>query len=102
FDVYACGQIKTHQGVDSLVGGIDNIHQTLVGADLELVARCLIDVRRTQNVETTDACRQRHRATHDRTSTFGRVDDFRSRLIDQLVIESLQTDADFLLFHEYS
>src|SRR5690606_10175044 len=45
FHVYTCGQVQTHQGINSLVCGIHNVHQTLVSAHFELVARGLVHVR---------------------------------------------------------
>jgi hypothetical protein len=55
FDINASWQVQLHQCVNGLVGWVDDVHQALVGADFELVARGLVDVRRTQNVETLDA-----------------------------------------------
>src|SRR5687767_14373518 len=44
-DVDSGGEIKLHQCVHGLVRGINNVHQAQVRADLELVARRLVDVR---------------------------------------------------------
>ena len=38
FHVDASGQVELHQRVHGLVGGVDDIHQSLVCSDLELVA----------------------------------------------------------------
>ena len=43
------GQVQLHQRVDRLVGRIDDIHEALVRANLVLVARILVDVRRDQD-----------------------------------------------------
>src|SRR5574343_483338 len=99
FDVHASRQVQLHQGVHGFVGGVHDVHQALVGADFELVAAGLVDVWRTQNVETLHAGRQGHRALDDRAGALGGVHDFSGRGVDQLVIESLQADADFLLAH---
>jgi hypothetical protein len=48
FDVDTRRQIQLHQRIDRLVGRIDDVHQAQMGADFELVARSLVDVRRTQ------------------------------------------------------
>ena len=37
FHVDAGGQVELHQRVYGLVGGVDDIHESLVGPDLELV-----------------------------------------------------------------
>ena len=54
-DVNAGREVELHQSVNGLVGRIDDVHQALMGADFELVAAGLVDVRRTQNVETLNA-----------------------------------------------
>src|SRR4029077_11039209 len=89
--------VELHQRVDGLVGRIDDVHQALVGADLELVARGLVDVWRAQDVEALHPRRQRHRALDDRAGALGGVDDLERRLVDQLVVERLEADADSLL-----
>src|SRR5215510_10824747 len=94
--VYSRGQIEFHQRVHRLVGRVDDVHQALVRADLELVPRSLVDVRRAQDVEPLDAGRQRDRPLHHRTGALRRVDDLERRLVDQLVVERLQADADLL------
>lgn len=66
-------------------------------ADFELVARGLVDVRRTQQVETLDAGRQRNGTLDDSAGTLGGFDDFLGGLIDQAIVESFEADADFWL-----
>jgi hypothetical protein len=78
-DIHARGQIQLHQRVDRFVGRVDDVHQALVGADFHLVARGLVDVRRTQQVEALDAGRQRHGTTDHSTGALGGVDDLEGR-----------------------
>ena len=47
--IHARRQIELHQGVDRLLRRLENIEQALVGADLELLPRLLVHVRRTQH-----------------------------------------------------
>src|SRR6185295_16760223 len=68
-------------------------------ANFELVARSLVDVRRAQDVEPLDLGRQRDRALDDGARALRGFDDFLRRLVDQLVIERLQADADSLVLH---
>ncbi len=51
FDLYihSRGQIQLHQRVHRLLRRLENIEEALVGADFELLARFLVDVRRTQH-----------------------------------------------------
>jgi hypothetical protein len=60
----------------------------------------LVDVRRAQDVETLHARRQGHGALDDGAGALGGVDDLQRRLVDQLVVEGLQADADLLLLHD--
>src|SRR4030095_12410175 len=85
--VDASRQIQLHKSVDGLVRRVDDVHQAQMRADLELVARGLVDMRRAQQVEALLARRQRHRAAHHRAGALGRVDDLERRLVDQPVIE---------------
>src|SRR5664279_5133316 len=94
--VHAGRQVELHQRIDRLVGRVDDVHQALVGANFELVARGLVDVRRAQDVEPLHARRQGHRALDDRARALGGIDDLERRLVDQLVVERLEADADLL------
>src|SRR5690606_26438922 len=99
FHVDASRQIEAHQSVNGLVGRINDVHEALVSAHFELVARCLVNVWRTQDVIAANPRGQRYRTTHDSTSALGGIHDFGGRLVDELVVERFQTDADFLVFH---
>ena len=48
-DVHAGRQVELHQRVDRLRRGLEDVDQPLVRADLELLARLLVDVRRAQD-----------------------------------------------------
>ena len=50
-NVDARGKLKLHQSVHRLIGRIDDIHQSLVGADFVLIPGILIDMRRDQDRE---------------------------------------------------
>src|SRR4029079_18398488 len=47
-DVHARRQLQAHQGIDRLVGRVDDVHEPLVGAQLELIAGVLVGVRGDQ------------------------------------------------------
>src|SRR6185312_10033184 len=93
------GQVELHQLVDCLVGRVDDVHQPQVRADLELIARGLVDVRRAQHIEALDARRQRHGPLHHGAGALGGLDDLERRLVDQLVVERLQPNPDLLVLH---
>ncbi|MEC5216099.1 hypothetical protein RCH09_001036 [Actimicrobium sp. GrIS 1.19] len=97
FDVNTSWQIKLHQRIDGFVGWVNDIHQTDVCTNFELIARSLVDVRRAQNVKTLNAGRQGNRAFYNGTGTLGGFNDFKGRLIDQAVIECFQANANLLV-----
>src|SRR5262245_32227853 len=49
FDVDARRQVELHQRVDGLRRRLEDVDQPLVRADLELLARLLVDVRRAEH-----------------------------------------------------
>src|SRR6202040_3747237 len=100
-DVDAGRQFQLHQGVHGLVRGVQYVHQTLVGADFELIARVLVAMRRGQHGEALHFDGQRHGTLDGRARAFRGVDDFAGRLVDQTVIECFQADPDVLIGHKY-
>ncbi len=45
FDVHASRQVQLHQGVNSFISWVNDVHQPLVRTDFELDTAGLIDVR---------------------------------------------------------
>src|SRR5687768_1560757 len=68
-------------------------------ADLELVARGLVDVRRAQQVEALLARGQRYRAADHRTRALRGIDDLQRGLVDKPIVECLEADPDALALH---
>src|SRR5439155_10266413 len=58
-----------------------------------------VRVRRAQDVVALDLRRQRNRAAHDGAGALRGVHDLHRRLVDQLVIERFQADANSLVLH---
>src|SRR5207253_4879862 len=87
------------QGIERLLGGLEDVEEPLVGADLELLARLLVHVWRTKNRELVDARRQGNRSDNLRAGALRGLDDLAGRLIEQLVVVRLQPDPDLLGRH---
>jgi hypothetical protein len=68
-------------------------------SDFILITRIFIHVRGYQYGEALFVRRQRNRAAHLRTSPFGSIYNFLSRLIDQPMIKGFQPDSDTLILH---
>src|SRR5579875_942017 len=85
-DVHAGGEIELHQRVYRLRRGVDDIEHPLMRADLELLARLLVDVRRAQHGEFLDLRRQRDGSPHPRAGPPGGIDDLARRLVEDAMI----------------
>src|SRR5688500_7492992 len=93
-------ELELHQRVHGLVVRVDDVEHALVRAGLVLVARVLVDVRRSKNGVALDLGRQRDRAAHLRAGPLRRLDDLAGRTIDQAMIESLEPNPDLLVRHD--
>ena len=98
-DVDAGRQVETHQRVDRLRRGVDDVDEALVGAHLEVLAGVLVLVGRADDAVDVLLGRQRHRAGDLRTRTGDRVHDLARRGVDHLVVVGLEPDADLLSRH---
>src|SRR5271155_3713125 len=100
-DVHARRQFQLHERIHGLVRGVQNVHQALVRADFELVARVLVAMRRGQYRKALHFDGQRHRTLDGRAGALRGIDNFTRRLIDQAMIESLQADTYVLVSHVF-
>src|ERR1041385_9152359 len=98
-DVDAGGEVELHQRVHRLRRRIDDIEDALVSAHLELLARLLVDMRRTIDREPLDPRRQRDGTAHLRSRPLGGADDLAGRRVEHAMIEGFQPDADICAVH---
>src|SRR5438876_1030661 len=96
-DIDAGSEVELHQRIDGLRRRIDDVEHPLMGADLELLARFLVDMGRAQHRELLDLGRQRDRATHPRAGALGGVDDLAGRLVEHAVVVGPQPNPDVVL-----
>src|SRR6188768_213682 len=92
-DVDAGRKVQLHQSVQGLGGGLENVDQALVRAHLELLARLLVDVRSAKDGVLADRGRQRNRSGDASAGAARGLHDVRRRLVEQLVIESLEANT---------
>src|SRR6478609_1062167 len=95
-DVDASREVEALEALDRLARGLDDVEETLVDAHLEVLARVLVDVRRADHAEAADLGGQRYRSPHLRLRAHDRLDDLLRRLVDDLVVVSLEPDPDLL------
>src|SRR5271155_561857 len=91
--IHARRQIELHQRIDRLLRRLENIEQTLVGADLKSFPRLLIHVRRTQHAVFVLHRRERNRSGNLCAGSFGRLHDLARRLIQNAIVVSFQPYA---------
>src|SRR5437763_3998549 len=96
-DVDAGGEVELAERVDRLLRRLEDVEQTLVGADLELLARLLVDVRGAVHGEAFDVGRQRNGSGDASARPAYGFHDLAYRLIEQPVVVRFQTDADLLV-----
>lgn len=71
-----------------------------MGANFELFAALLVDVRRAVNGEFLQPRRQRNGPANLRARPFGRAHDLSRRGIEDTMIERLEPDANILTVHD--
>src|SRR5262249_33948161 len=95
-DVDAGAEIELHERVERLLRRLEDVEEPLVRADLELLARLLVDVRRAQHRVLVDLGGERDRPRHPRAGLLGRLHDLHRAVVEQLVVVSLELDPDLL------
>src|SRR6266567_2245104 len=86
-DVHAGAQIELHQRIERLLRRLEDVEQALVGTNLELLARLLVDVRSAKDGVTRDVRGERDGPRHARAGALRGLDDVARRLVEELVIE---------------
>src|SRR3954471_3248722 len=99
--VHSSRKVKLHQRIHRLRRRIENIQQALVRADLELLARFLVHVRRTQHGVLVLHRGQRNRTRDLSAGALGRGHDLGCRLIEHAIVVCLQPDANFLVSNHF-
>src|SRR5581483_5597138 len=92
-NVNARGQIELHQSIDRLRRGLQDVEQALVRANLELLARLLIDVRRTQHTILVLHRGQRNGASNLGTRAPRGFDDLARGLVQDAIVVRFQPDS---------
>lgn len=95
FDVDAAWQVESHQGVDRLVGRFDDVDQSVVGSQFEVLHRLLVDVRSSNNAEASDVGWKWNRSLHARAGALGGVNDLFCGLLDDAVVKCSKSNSYF-------
>src|ERR687893_2140005 len=89
--------VQALQRVDGLRGGLVDVDEPLVRADLEMLLRVLVLERRADDRVDVLLGRQRHRPGHGRAGPRGGLDDLLRSRLDGRVVVGLEADADLVL-----
>src|SRR5690606_26542311 len=95
----ACGEVQFHERVHRLRRRLNDIQETLVGPDFELLSRLLVNMRTAQDRIFVDVRRQRNGPANFCARAFRRVYNFTCRSIENAMVIRFQADADILVFH---
>src|SRR5947209_18691096 len=94
-------KVELHQRVYGLRRRVEDVHQALVRANLELLARLLVHVRRPQDRPLVLRSGERYRPRHARARALRRLDDLRRGLVEHAVVVSLESDSDLFVQHVF-
>src|SRR5579884_117401 len=101
FDVHTRRQIELHERVHGLLRGLENVEQSLVRANLKLLARLLVHVRRTQNAVFVFYRGQRDRTGDLRSRAARRFHDLSRGLVEHAVVVRLQANANSVFSNHF-
>ena len=96
-NIYPARQFQLGQCIHCLLGRGVDLDQALMRAQLELLTRLFVDVRRTQDGENLFFRGQRNRASYYSTTVADRLHDFFRRFVDQVVVLRAEFDTNFLI-----
>src|SRR3569833_2840196 len=92
-DIHTGGKIELRQRVDRLGAAVEDVDHTLVRLQFELLARLLVDVRRTEDRPALRLRRERNRTGLLRARLLCRPHDVGRGLFDNCVIYCLEQDT---------
>ncbi len=95
----ASRQVQAHQRVERLLRWIQNVEQTLVRADLELLTGLLVDEGSLEHRPAARPGGQRNRPCHASARTTSRLHNVCCRGIKELVIIRLELDSNLIACH---
>ena len=98
-NIHASGQVQTHQCVNRLGARLEYVNQAFVRANLELIARVFVNVRRALYCELFDLGWQWNRSNDGGASTLRRLNDLFCRLIEHAMIVTFELNTNLLSSH---
>ena len=89
-------EIELLELIDGASGRVDDVEEALVGAHFELISRLFVHVNGLVHRELFDAGRKRNGTGNLSAGALGSFHDLDGGLVNRAMIESAETDANFL------
>ena len=100
-NVYTRREVELLELVHCSRSRLDDVDQTLVCADFELVHRLFVNVDGTIDRELLDLSRKRHGAGYAGAGALSCFDDVRCGLVDNAIIKAFKADTDTWCAHNF-
>ena len=98
-DVHPGRKIKLLELINRARSRVDDVEQTLVGADFKLFSRFFVDVNGTVHRKLFNTGRQRNRAVNFGSGALGGFNDLLGGAVDGAVVKCAESNADFWTLH---
>ena len=96
-DIDASRKAELVERVDRLGGSLNEVDDSLMGPNFELLTSFLVNVRAGKNGVLLDSSRERNRSSDNRAGSLGSIHDFHSALIKSRVIVRFHSNSDNVL-----
>ena len=101
FNLNAGRQLNVHQRIHSLLGGLDDVDESLVRAHLKLLTAILVLVHSAEDRDDLSLRGQRHRTRNGSAVSLCNVYDLLSGSVDEGVVVARQSDSDLFLYSHF-
>src|SRR5688572_4962535 len=96
-NIHTRSDVELAQCINGLLSRLQDIEQSLMSADFELISGFFIDMRRAVHGEPFDSRRERNRTRHSPTGALYSLYNLSHRLIQHPMIVGFQPNPNFLI-----
>jgi hypothetical protein len=99
-NVHTGGEVQLLELVNRAGCRVNNVQESLVSTNLELLCRLLVDVGRAVDAELLDTSRKRNGSSNLGAGALGCVHNLNGRLLENSAIISAKANPDLLVLHD--